>query len=293
MTQTRERQLAYNGRSSLRRVINTLLISMLNPLCFLNTTRRVALRIILADRRLNEQYSGVYTRLLEWPGISLNHGFEFVNLLHLALFVPHHDSGIIGEIFSDEVYDRYFTPEKGSIVIDVGAHVGTYTLKAASRVGNTGHVYAIEPSPTSYALLKHNIKINSFKNITPLNIALSNQNGKQKLYLANKPSHATVVNPSNKYVKVDSRKLDDIIQQHTSKRIDIIKIDAEGAEKEILLGALNTLTHSTSKIVVAAYHYPEELDELSLILRKCGFSTKDHNGILYAYKNYKKSGKEF
>jgi len=284
MTQTRERQFENNKRSSLRRVINTILLCTFNPFSFLNTVRRVILRIILADRRLNEPYSGVYTRLLEWPGISLTHGVELINLLSLALYVPSHDNGIIGEIFTNEVYDRYFKPEKGSIVVDIGAHVGTYTIKAASRIGNNGHVYAIEPSPESYALLKHNIKINSFNNITPLNIALSNQNGKQKLYLHYQLSHATVVNPSNKYVNVDSRKLDDIIQQHTSKRIDIIKIDAEGAEKEILLGALNTLTHSTSKVVVAAYHYPEEVDELSLILRKCGFTTKDHNGILYATK---------
>ena len=55
---------------------------------------------------------------------------------------------------------------RGDIVYDLGSHAGLYTLLAAKHIGPSGRVYAIEPFPNNCANLRHNVRINSFSNVT-------------------------------------------------------------------------------------------------------------------------------
>jgi predicted RNA methylase len=72
----------------------------------------------------------------------------------------------------DEIIE-HFSPKKGDIVIDVGAHMGRYTIIASKRVGENGKVVAIEAHPGNYEMLKRNIKLNKLTNIIPLNFAVA------------------------------------------------------------------------------------------------------------------------
>ena len=72
---------------------------------------------------------------------------------------------------------------KGDIVIDIGAHIGWYSLLASRRVGKEGIVYAFEPEPISFNILVKNIKLNDITNIVPIKKALSDSSGIQLLYI--------------------------------------------------------------------------------------------------------------
>src|SRR5207244_3754027 len=58
---------------------------------------------------------------------------------------------------------------RGSVVLDIGAHIGYYTLLMARLVGPQGRVFAFEPNPANYDLLRRNIQINSYRNVTAVN----------------------------------------------------------------------------------------------------------------------------
>jgi FkbM family methyltransferase len=73
--------------------------------------------------------------------------------------------------------------KKGDTVIDVGANIGYYTLLFSKLVGKEGKIYAYEPLPENFKLLKKNIFINKYKNIVLINRALSNKEKNAKLYI--------------------------------------------------------------------------------------------------------------
>jgi hypothetical protein len=65
----------------------------------------------------------------------------------------------------------------GDVVVDLGAHVGYYTLLAARRVGPEGRVFAFEPNPDNFRLLVKNIESNLYSNVIPVQKAVSNGRG--------------------------------------------------------------------------------------------------------------------
>jgi FkbM family methyltransferase len=131
----------------------------------------------------------------------------------------------------------------GDVAIDVGAHIGYYTLLAARRVGENGRVFAFEPDPNNYSLLVENIKLNNYENVVPVKKAVSNKTGSTELFLASSSStHSLFLAPASQAAKsivVDSLSLDDFFSKYPSSltaRIRLIKIDTEGAEMVVLLG---------------------------------------------------------
>jgi tRNA G37 N-methylase Trm5 len=70
-----------------------------------------------------------------------------------------------------DIIEHYFTPRKGDIVIDIGAHIGLYTIIASKRVGMQEKVVAIEADPKNFEVLNHNIHLNNLTNVIALNYA--------------------------------------------------------------------------------------------------------------------------
>jgi len=121
--------------------------------------------------------------------------------------------------------------KEGDVVLDLGANIGYYTLIFAKLVGENGKVFAFEPDPDNFAILKKNIEINGYKNVTLIQKAVSNKAGKGKLYLSkyNKGAHAIYdKNDNSKFVEVETIRLDDYFKNNN--RVDFIKMDIEGAE---------------------------------------------------------------
>jgi FkbM family methyltransferase len=145
------------------------------------------------------------------------------------------------------------TVTKGMTVIDVGAHVGIYSMLGSELVGETGHVYSFEPTPWTFRVLTQNTQ--KLNNVTIFNQAISET--EQTLTFADYGPGYGAYNSANisgaqditkipKTTKVVSRSLDLFCKENDISP-DIIKIDSEGYEYEVLLGSKNILTNNEAK----------------------------------------------
>ncbi|HWO87803.1 MAG TPA: FkbM family methyltransferase [Gemmatimonadales bacterium] len=125
----------------------------------------------------------------------------------------------------------------GNQVIDVGANIGDFTLHAASIVGPSGRVYAVEPHPRTFRFLVENISLNKACNIVPLNIAAGPVSG--TAFVSDKRSDDQNVilrqDDSGRRVKVRVARLDEL---GIAGVVHLIKIDTEGYERFVLEGAV-------------------------------------------------------
>ena len=133
-------------------------------------------------------------------------------------------------------------------VVDIGAHVGYYSLLAASRVGPTGTVYSFEPEPGNYGLLVRNLDLNGYKNVVTVNKALSSRPGPVPFFLTSLDSgrHSVYSHglPDGGRIEVEAATLDEFFQTEGWPSIDLVKIDVEGAEATVLDGMSGLLEKS-------------------------------------------------
>ncbi len=144
----------------------------------------------------------------------------------------------------EPVTTRWFRVEPRDTVVDVGAHIGRYTLMAATKASK---VIAVEPDPSSFQLLKANVALNGFSNVVVVPEALSSTRGTRLLRLASRDNTGTssispdgVAEPTvgeiSAEVRVRSDTLDHLVETFHVRRIDWLKIDVEGHEIEVLRG---------------------------------------------------------
>jgi FkbM family methyltransferase len=166
----------------------------------------------------------------------------------------------------DDVIE-HFNPDEGNVVIDVGAHVGRYTILGSKLVGRSGKVIAIEAHPGNFQLLKRNLQLNKSSdnnNVITFNCAAYCQDTPQlRLFLAGEDRGNTIYNTvmesryaTEKFVSVPALKLDSIVQHADvqAHQINWIKIDVEGAEYEVLQGAENILSNSKDISILIEIH---------------------------------------
>ena len=194
---------------------------------------------------------------------------EFVEIDGNKIFLDKNDSlnlsinGIYEDFETDLVKKEV---RQGDVVIDIGANIGYYTTMFAKLVGNSGKVFAFEPDPTNYELLKKNIDANGFTNVILEQKALSDNHGKMMLNLNNKNTaghHLDFKNENSvNSVKVDVLSLDDYF---SDKNIDInfIKMDVEGAESNVIKGMRNILKTSKNLKMIVEYN-PLAIKQLGL-----------------------------
>lgn len=138
------------------------------------------------------------------------------------------------KLFSDVLKPRM-------IVVDVGAHKGTYTLLAATKVGHKGRVIAFEPDQRTFEFLNKAIKYNGFTNISTYNMAVLDKEGTSKLLTNGVISVRLDLKNEAKTdgLNVKTISLGEFLNEKKINHIDILKIDAEGSEKQILSGLLD------------------------------------------------------
>jgi len=148
--------------------------------------------------------------------------------------------------------------EQVPILVDVGAHVGQYSLLASGLVGREGAVHSFEPEPATFALLQHNVLINGLRNVHPVRCALAESSKEVELYVARPDNigQTSLRQPDNfsgVQVKVQCRTLDDYAEGHGLGRINLIKIDVEGAELDVLLGARWILSRNPKPHIIIEF----------------------------------------
>lgn len=133
----------------------------------------------------------------------------------------------------------------GMHIIDIGAHLGLFSVACSKLAGSKGMILSFEPTPETYSILKNTLRLNNCKNVIPVQAAISNKEGKAIFYVGN-----TSANNSNSLVKNKAEKeitgsevrlmtIDSAVLEHKMDPY-LIKIDAEGAELDVLRGGSNT-----------------------------------------------------
>jgi FkbM family methyltransferase len=145
---------------------------------------------------------------------------------------------------TSDFVQRFLRP--GMVMMDVGAHIGEYTLLAAQAVGDAGQIHAFEPQEPIFPILSNNVRLNGFKNVTLNASAVSDRVGELEFEIVNEPSMSSIrkheiLDRHAKVVKVPTTSLDVYWSNHTSK-IDLIKVDVEGAEKFVFQGATELMS---------------------------------------------------
>jgi FkbM family methyltransferase len=196
------------------------------------------------------------------------------------VFMTNHEDDII----------EHFTPKQGDIVVDIGAHMGRYTIISSKRVGTNGKVIALEAHPGNFEMLNRNIELNQLTNVIPLNYAVYSKETKIKLYLPEEESGYTIYNTimsnragtEDKFVEVNANTLDSLLQLKGITDVNWVKIDVEGAEFEVLKGATNVLSKSKDIALLIEVHGPDNyspiLNFLNLYNFKIEFEKSNMNG---------------
>jgi FkbM family methyltransferase len=187
----------------------------------------------------------------------------------------------IGYKDKEPFVQRVFQPQIGDTVVDAGAHIGFYTLIAARKVGSQGRVIAVEPDPETFNILRKNVQANNLTNVTVINRALTGSEGERRFFSCLDPIYSgfytnrqTMI---NKVIKVKTVKLDTLLSKLGVTEVDWIKIDVEGAEKELILGATETLRKSGNLHLIV-----ETMDkELLGRLEKSGMVVERLSDIYY------------
>jgi len=130
--------------------------------------------------------------------------------------------------------------EPGMTVVDVGAHIGYFSLLAARQVGPTGRVYAFEPAPENYGLLVRNIALNGYQHIVPVRKAVSDHEGVDTFFLhPDSVAHSLQAQTFGRVqatMEVDTTTLDRFFAAQGWLPVHLVKLDAEGAEPAVLDG---------------------------------------------------------
>jgi FkbM family methyltransferase len=140
------------------------------------------------------------------------------------------------EIAETEIVKRIVKP--GMCILEIGANIGYYTILMGKLVGKNGKIYAYEPYPPSVDTLARNVKLNNLTDTVKVrNFAVSSENTTQKLYLGRASNVHSLVNLKTgnnnaNYIEVKTKDIKEILID-TNRKIDLIRMDIEGHEREL------------------------------------------------------------
>ena len=146
--------------------------------------------------------------------------------------------------------------ERNMAVIDVGAAVGYYTIKAGKKVGVGGSVIAIEPHPDVYSLLVKNVEMHCLRNVITINKALGVEKGMVMIYESSSRGGTSTHFQRGRSIVVEMNTLDYLVNKARLTMVDLIKIDVQGDEVEVLRGASFTVRKYKPKVIVEVHPKP-------------------------------------
>lgn len=181
---------------------------------------------------------------------------------HRILLDPHDSLGLskhrVFEPFETEIIKREIKP--GDVVVDIGANIGYYTLIFARLVGPEGKVYAFEPDPANFELLRANVAANGYENVVLEQKAVSDRLGETKLHLSpgNMGDHRLYDSKDGRRaILVEVVKLDDYFKC-SKPEIDFIKMDIQGSEPGAFSGMFS-IVQNNANLKLATEFWPAGL----------------------------------
>ncbi len=199
------------------------------------------------------------------------------------------DRHVLFEIFVSNCYgEAKISP--GAVIIDIGANIGCFSLKAAQTARR---VLSYEPFLPNYNLLRENIALNNVDNIEVHSVAVSSKAGESILFLPDDESFVGRVSlhpgRGTRTVECSRITLDQVFRDNNLDTVDLIKIDCQGAEYEILYGASANTLSRVRQIITECERYEDSpewsIKALSSHLQNHGFKVRVHHNLLYAWRS--------
>tara|TARA_Y100001949_G_scaffold105897_1_gene89440 strand:+ start:2031 stop:2804 length:774 start_codon:yes stop_codon:yes gene_type:complete len=184
-----------------------------------------------------------------------------------------------------------FQIAKNDTIIDVGAHIGLFSL-LVSQFCKTGKIFSFEPISDNFNLLMSNLKLNHTENIHPFNLAVSKNTSSVDLFLSSDQSAHSIFSSDSESTTVKSISLQRIFDENKISSCKLLKLDCEGAEYEII-DSLPLEYFDKIENIAIEYHVadskPELAKDLISKIKNAGFTIKTrphHNdmGFLIATK---------
>ena len=210
-----------------------------------------------------------FYRFLGFFGSKKNMVEVYVKKFDYKVMCPLNEIDYISLVSREDSIISRFNPMEGDIVVDIGAHLGRYTIISSKKVGEKGKVISIEANPDVFRTLVDNIRLNMLNNVILLNCAVYSEKSRVKFYVKGDDNlennhYGTLMdnigNFESKGLKnvldMDANSLDNLLLENSISRTDIkwIKIDVEGAELEVLKGSVKILSNSTKLSILVEIH---------------------------------------
>lgn len=185
-------------------------------------------------------------------------------------------SGTPEETSAAESYFRFYRPKPGDLAFDIGANCGVFTFELSQLVGPKGIVIAFEPDPLNVELLRRNIVRHRLSNVTVAQLAVSNSNGTATFNSDGCMGSALTLSlsrpPTYETIRVQTITLEKACAEFGVPAF--VKIDAEGAEIEIVSGARDFLRSHPIHLVVDTGHMRDghtTQGAVEDVLKACGY----------------------
>jgi FkbM family methyltransferase len=171
----------------------------------------------------------------------------------------------------------------GMTVVDVGANIGYISLISARIVGKGGRVLSFEPTPAVARRLRENVCLNGFQHVTVIEAAVTSVPGSLRFYESDEDPEANTLfsNGPGAFLTVQGVTLDDTLQAENAGHVDLLKIDAEGAEPGVLQGAIRILSRPDRPTLLfeansfALSAAGSNMHELLALVRSFGYTCRE------------------
>ena len=177
-----------------------------------------------------------------------------------------------GVLEAEELRFAHALIRPGMHIVDIGANVGFHSLEFARWTGPNGTVDAFEPAPDNHAVLQRNISASGLSNVTAHELAIADRVGQTQMYLSpiHRGDHRIVAPEGDRQsIAVRTATMDSL---YADRRIDFVKIDAQGAEYLVLAGMREVMRNNPSLVVM--------LEFCPQLMSQSGHSPNDLIGLL-------------
>jgi len=201
------------------------------------------------------------------------------------------DRGISAELLMFKTHEpittRILSKElsEGMVCLDIGSNIGYYAFLESKKVGKTGKVIAVEPSPLNFNILKKNLSLQKLSNIQIYNFACGNTNGEVNFLLSNKSNWCKVISESDKtklsqsagqVIKVPIKKIESFLEEKPIEKLDYVRMDVEGYELDTYLG-MQKIVKRFKPALLIEFHYFFNKDKAITLLQELktdGYSSR-------------------
>ncbi|VAW76873.1 hypothetical protein MNBD_GAMMA15-2631 [hydrothermal vent metagenome] len=171
---------------------------------------------------------------------------------------------------------KKYTPA-GGVFVDVGANVGYFAALASRWVGDSGQVFAFEPIPDTSRNLVSNLALNDCRNVQVFFDACSDQSGTAAMKIGKQSGWSHISAGGEGDIQVTTITLDEFLEKRNLERMDVLKIDTEGADLKVIFGARRSIERFRPVVLMETDHigdFGHSLEDVESFFSDLGYKTE-------------------